>query len=208
MQWLNLNAVAQASNCRPMIGSPLGTARSLHHEAAGAGNRNNASAEPHPHHAPAHRPKAGLNRREQKALLIGNIKQAVADMARETGTEARLKNSEYLSRRLRHDYTYLANLFSETTGTTIEQYIIRFRIDRVKELIIAGELNLTQIAFQCNYSSVAHLSNQFKKVTGLTPSSFRIFHFKHGTVPESVNDVIGFCNRVNALAVRRVSFAR
>jgi AraC-like DNA-binding protein len=192
-----------------MIGSTLGTALTFRCETAGAGNRNNASSAEQQNHnrAPSNRTAALDLRARSKTQLIDNIKQAVADLVLATGAAARMKNSDYLSRRLNHDYTYLANLFSETTGTTIEQYIIQFRIDRVKELIIAGALNLTQISYQYNYSSVAHLSNQFKKVTGLTPSAFRILHFKHGRIPESVNDAIGFCNPVNALEVRRVSFA-
>ena len=81
--------------------------------------------------------------------------------------------SEYLSQKLHHDYTYMANLFSEVQGTTIEQYIIAHKIERIKELIIYDELNITEIANKMNYSSVAHLSTQFKKVTGLTPSYFK-----------------------------------
>jgi AraC-like DNA-binding protein len=191
-----------------MIGPLTGTVHPLRQGAAGAESINDISFNHHPNHAAGYCTTAAVNQRERsKALLIHNIKQAVAALVLTTGALARIKNSDYLSHRLRHDYTYLANLFSETTGTTIEQYIIQFRINRVQELIIAGELNLTQIAHQCQYSSVAHLSNQFKKVTGLTPSSYRILHFKHGTMPESVNVVIGFCNRVNALEVRRVNFA-
>jgi len=74
---------------------------------------------------------------------------------------------------LNHDYTYLANLFSEVQGTTIEQFIISHKIERRKELIIYDELNITEIAWKMNYSSVAHLSNQFKKVTGLSPTNFK-----------------------------------
>jgi AraC-like DNA-binding protein len=192
-----------------MIGSTLGPAFAFRCEATGAGNRNNDSSEQQDQHRALSNRTAAFNlRAHSKTQLIENIRQAVADLVLATGAAARMKNSDYLSRRLNHDYTYLANLFSETTGSTIEQYIIRFRIDRVKELIMAGALNLTQISYQYNYSSVAHLSNQFKKVTGLTPSAFRILHFKHGTMPQSVNDAIGFCNPVNALEVRRVSFAR
>jgi AraC-like DNA-binding protein len=191
-----------------MIGSTTGTAHPLMQGAAGAENINNTPFNYYPNYAAGHCAAAGANQRERsKALLIYNIKQAVADMVLTTGASARMKNSEYLSRKLQHDYTYLANLFSETTGTTVEQYIISVRIGRVKELIISGELNLTQISYQCHYSSVAHLSNQFKKVTGLTPSSFKIRHFKLGIMPESVNDATIFCNRVNAPEVRRVSFA-
>ncbi|GAB3874096.1 hypothetical protein GCM10028824_26800 [Hymenobacter segetis] len=150
----------------------------------------------------------GLSHRERKkAQLISGIKQAVADLVLVAGQTTRTKNSDYLSRRLDYDYTYLANLFSENTGSTIEQYIIEFKINRVKELLLAGELNLTQISYQLNYSSVAHLSNQFKKVTGLTPSLFKLLDGRLTIEPESVNDVNVFCNRVNALEVRRVSFA-
>ncbi|EOR95765.1 Transcriptional regulator, AraC family [Arcticibacter svalbardensis MN12-7] len=81
--------------------------------------------------------------------------------------------SDYLSGKLNHDYTYLANLFSEIQGTTIEQFIISHKIERIKELIIYDELNITEIAWKMNYKSVAHLSNQFKKVTGLSPSHFK-----------------------------------
>lgn len=81
--------------------------------------------------------------------------------------------SDYLSEKLNYDYTYLANLFSEIQGITIEKYIISNKIERVKELIIYDELNLTEIAWNMHYSSVAHLSNQFKKITGLTPSHFK-----------------------------------
>ena len=85
--------------------------------------------------------------------------------------------SDYLSKKLNYDYTYLANIFSEVQGTTIEKFIIVNKIERVKELIIYDELKLTDIAWNLQYSSVAHLSNQFKKVTGLTPTFFK--HLKH-----------------------------
>jgi AraC-like DNA-binding protein len=81
--------------------------------------------------------------------------------------------SDYLSEKLNHNYTYLSNLFSEVKGITIEHYSIIHKIEKVKELIIYDELNLTEIAYKMNYSSVAHLSNQFKKITGLTPSFFK-----------------------------------
>lgn len=158
--------------------------------------------------APSHHPTDSRSQRERgKARLLASIRQAVADLVLTAGPAARLKNSDYLSRQLSHDYTYLANLFSEATGGTIEQYIIELRVNWVKELIVAGEFNLTQIAYKSNYSSVAHLSNQFKKVTGLTPSAFKMLHTKQGIIPESVNDATKFCNRVNTLEVRRVSFA-
>lgn len=191
-----------------MTGSTTGTAYSLHYEAVGAGNRNDADVEQHYNHSITGRIAVGLAQREHnKAQLIGRIKQAVADMVLATGDNSRLKNSEHLSHKLCHDYTYLANVFSEATGSTLEQYIIGFRIDRVKELLLAGQLSLAQIAYQLSYSSAAHLSNQFKKVAGLTPSSYKALHSNHGIMPESGNNVTVFCNCVNASEVRRVSFA-
>ena len=86
--------------------------------------------------------------------------------------------SDYLSEKLNYDYTYLANLFSEVQGITIEHFIISHKIERIKELIIYNELNISEIARKMNYSSVAHLSYQFKKATGLTPSHFKILKNK------------------------------
>jgi AraC-like DNA-binding protein len=81
--------------------------------------------------------------------------------------------SDYICEKLGHNYTYLSNLFSEVEGVTIEHFIIAHKIERVKELILYDELSLTQISYQLHYSSVAHLSNQFKKVTGVTPSFYK-----------------------------------
>jgi AraC-like DNA-binding protein len=81
--------------------------------------------------------------------------------------------SEYISQKLNYDYTYLANIFSEVKGITVQQYIINHKIERVKELLLYNELSLTEISYKLHYSSVAHLSNQFKKVTGLSPSYFK-----------------------------------
>jgi AraC-like DNA-binding protein len=94
--------------------------------------------------------------------------------------------SQYLSEKLNHDYTYLANLFSETEGITIEHYLILHKIERVKELIIYDELNLSEIAWKLHYSSVAHLSSQFKKITGLTPSFFKSLKDKRRNALENV----------------------
>ena len=110
---------------------------------------------------------------DKKAVLIGKIKSVIVEMVHYLDDSPKMVFSDYLSQRLHHDYTYMANLFSEVQGTTIEQYIIAHKIERIKELIIYDELNITQIAMKMNYSSVAHLSNQFKKVTGLTPSHFK-----------------------------------
>lgn len=110
---------------------------------------------------------------DKRAVLIEKIKNTIIEMVHHTDTLIKVNFSNYLSDKLKHDYTYLANLFSEVQGTTIEQYIISHKIERIKELIIYDELNITEIAWKMNYSSVAHLSNQFKKVTGLTLTHFK-----------------------------------
>jgi len=98
----------------------------------------------------------------------------------------RTKFSVFLSEKLDYDYTYLSNLFSETEGTTIEQFIMLHKIERVKELIIYDELNLTEIALKLHYSSVAHLSHQFKKITGLTPTFFKSIKRKKRSTLENL----------------------
>ena len=110
---------------------------------------------------------------DKKSVLIEKIKDIVIEMVHYEDELPKVNFSDYLTEKLGYNYTYLANLFSETEGTTIEHFIIIHKIERVKELIIYDELNLTEIAWKLHYSSVAHLSNQFKKVTGLTPSFFR-----------------------------------
>jgi AraC-like DNA-binding protein len=110
---------------------------------------------------------------DHKAILIERIKIIIIEMIHYTDEPPKTNFSDYLSAKLQHDYTYLANIFSEVTGTTIEHFIIHHKIERVKELLLYDELNLTQISYLLNYSSVAHLSNQFKKVTGLTPTFFK-----------------------------------
>lgn len=110
---------------------------------------------------------------DKKAILIEKIKTAIIEMVHHSDENIKINFSDYLSEKLSHNYTYLANLFSEVQGISIEHFIIAHKIERIKELIIYDELNITEIAWKMNYSSVAHLSNQFKKVTGLTPSHFR-----------------------------------
>ncbi len=118
--------------------------------------------------------KSGLELMDdKKAMLIEKIKGVVIDMVHFAAERPKTNFSDFLSEKLHYDYTYLANLFSETTGVTIEHYIIAHKIERVKELLLYDELNLTEISYKLNYSSVAHLSNQFKKVTGLTPTFFK-----------------------------------
>jgi len=110
---------------------------------------------------------------DKRAMLIEKIKNIIIEMVHHSDGLIKINFSDFLSEKLNHDYTYLANLFSEVQGTTIEHFIISHKIERIKELIIYNELNITEIAFKMNYSSVAHLSNQFKKVTGLSPSHFK-----------------------------------
>ena len=110
---------------------------------------------------------------DKKAILIERIKNIIIHMIHHSDEVMKINFSEFLSDKLEHNYTYLANLFSEVQGTTIEQFIISHKIERIKELMIYGELNITEIAWKMNYSSVAHLSSQFKKVTGLSPSHFK-----------------------------------
>ena len=110
---------------------------------------------------------------DKKAMLIEKIKNVIIQMVHHSTENIKVNFSDYLSEKMNHDYTYLSNLFSEVQGTTIEQFIISHKTERIKELIIYGELNITEIAWKMNYSSVAHLSSQFKKVTGLSPSHFK-----------------------------------
>jgi len=110
---------------------------------------------------------------DKRAVLIEKIKNTIIEMVHHSDEMIKTNFSDYLSEKLDHDYTYLANLFSEVQGSTIEHFIINHKIERIKELIIYDELNITEIAWKMIYSSVAHLSNQFKKVTGLSPSHFK-----------------------------------
>ena len=109
----------------------------------------------------------------KRTVLIERIKNAVIEMIHHSDEMIKINFSDYLSQKLNYDYTYLANRFSEELGITIEHFIILHKIERIKELIIYDELNFSEIAHKMNYSSVAHLSSQFKKVTGLTPTDFK-----------------------------------
>ena len=110
---------------------------------------------------------------DKRAVLIEKIKNVIIEMVHFTDDLPTVNYSEHISSKLNHDYTYLSNMFSEVKGITIQQFIIIHKVERIKELIIYDELNITEIAWKLNYSSVAHLSNQFKKITGLTPSHFK-----------------------------------
>jgi YesN/AraC family two-component response regulator len=123
---------------------------------------------------------------DKKAVLVEKIKNSIIDMIHYKDDMLKINFSDYLSEKLKHDYTYLANLFSEVQGTTIEKFIISHKIERVKELIIYDELSLSEIAWKMHYSSVAHLSNQFKRITGLTPSHFRSLKDKRRIAIENI----------------------
>ncbi len=109
----------------------------------------------------------------KKSRLIEKIKNTIISIVHHQNEEIKNNLSDILSKELHHDYNYLSNLFSEVEGTTIEKYFIAQKIEKVKELLVYDELSLSEIAYRMNYSSVAYLSNQFKKVTGLTPSFFK-----------------------------------
>jgi len=123
---------------------------------------------------------------DKKSILIEKIKKIIIELVHYAEDPLEIKFSEYLSKKLNHDYTYLANLFSESQGVTIEHFLIVHKIERVKELLIYDELNLTEIAWKMHYSSVSHLSNQFKKITGLTPSFFKKIKDKKRNTLEDV----------------------
>lgn len=126
---------------------------------------------------------------DKRAVLIEKIKNVIIELVHHTEEMIKVNFSDFLSQKLNHDYTYMANLFSEIQGTTIEQFIISHKIERIKELIIYGELNITEIAWKMNYSSVAHLSNQFKKMTGLSPSHFKQLKEKRRSPIEEIGNL-------------------
>jgi AraC-like DNA-binding protein len=118
--------------------------------------------------------KSGLELLDDtRSILIERIKNVITEMIHYSDVIPTQNYSEYIAEKIQYDYTYLSNMFSEVQGITIQQFIILNKIERVKELLLYDELNLTEISYKLHYSSVAHLSNQFKKITGLTPSYFR-----------------------------------
>lgn len=110
---------------------------------------------------------------DKKSILIEKIKAVIIEMIHYADELPKVNYSDYINEKLHYDYTYLANVFSEVRGITIQQFIIIHKIEKVKELLLYDELNLTEISYKLHYSSVAHLSNQFKKVTGLSPSFYK-----------------------------------
>ena len=131
--------------------------------------------------------KAGLELLDDKKnILVEKIKAVIIEMIHYSDEVPKVNDSDYISEKLNYDYTYLSNTFSEVKGMTIQHYIILHKIERVKELLIYDELTLTEIAYKLHYSSVAHLSNQFKKVTGLTPTYFKELKDKRGRTLEDL----------------------
>lgn len=115
---------------------------------------------------------------DKKNILVEKIKSVIVEMVHYADELPQVNDSDYISEKLGYEYTYLSNTFSEVKGITIQQYIILHKIERVKELLLYDELSLTEIAYKLHYSSVAHLSNQFKKITGLTPTYFKTLKTK------------------------------
>jgi len=131
--------------------------------------------------------KSGLELMDdRKAILVERIKKAIIELVHYSEEPLTVKLSVYLSQHLNHNYTYLANIFSETKGHTIERFYIEHKIERIKELLIYDELTLTEIAFKMHYSSVAHLSTQFKKITGNTPSFYKKLKKKRRSLLEDL----------------------
>lgn len=123
---------------------------------------------------------------DKKSILIDKIKNVIIEMIHYMDDLPTENYSDYISNKLNYDYTYLSNIFSEVKGITIQQFIIIHKIERVKELLLYDELNLTEISYKLNYSSVAHLFNQFKKVTGLSPTFFKNLKQKRTSMLEQV----------------------
>ncbi len=118
--------------------------------------------------------KSGLELLDDKrSILIERIKSVVIEMIHYDEELPKINLSDFISQKIGYDYTYLSNIFSEVKGVTLQQYIIMHRIEKVKELLLYDELTLTEISYRLQYSSVAHLSNQFKKVTGTTPTFYK-----------------------------------
>ncbi len=123
---------------------------------------------------------------DKKSILIEKIKNVIIEMIHYSDELPKMNYSEYISKKLNHDYTYLSNIFSEVKGITIQQFIIIHKIEKAKELLLYDELNITEISYKLHYSSVAHLSGQFKKITGLSPSFFKQMRQKRTNTLENM----------------------
>lgn len=126
---------------------------------------------------------------DKKAVLVEKIKNVIIELVHHSEEVPKVNYSDYISEKLNYDYTYLSNTFSEIKGITIQQFIIVHKIERVKELLVYNELSLTEISYKMHYSSVAHLSNQFKKVTGLSPSHYLRLKEKRRQPLEEIGDL-------------------
>jgi AraC-like DNA-binding protein len=115
---------------------------------------------------------------DRKNILTEKVKNVIVEMIHYCDDKPKVKYSDYISERLQYDYTYISNVFSKVKGTTIRQFIINNKVEKVKELLLYDELNIKEISFRLHYSSVAHLSGQFKKITGFSPYSFKIMNHK------------------------------
>ena len=124
---------------------------------------------------------------DKKTILIEKVKNTIVEMIHFADDMIKVNFSDYLSCKLNYDYTYLSNLFSEIQGTNIQQFILLHKAERIKELITYDELTISEIAYKMNYSSVAHLSNQFKKITGFSPSHFKQLRVKRRSVIEAIS---------------------
>jgi AraC-like DNA-binding protein len=126
---------------------------------------------------------------DKRAVLIEKIIGVISEMIHYSNDIPKMNYSDYISEKLKHDYTYMSNIFSEVKGITIQQFIIAHKIEKVKELLFYDELNLTEIAYRLHYSSVAHLSNQFKKITGLSPTQFKQLKDKKRSPIEEIGNL-------------------
>lgn len=125
---------------------------------------------------------------DKRTILIEKIIHVIMEMIHVSDELPIINYSNHISDKLNYDYTYLSNLFTEIKGITIQQFIILHKIEKIKELIIYGEMNITEIAWKMNYSSVAHLSNQFKKITGFSPTHFKQLKQKRRTPIEEIGN--------------------
>lgn len=151
----------------------------------------------------------GLDIIDDKRLgLIEHIKNVVVEMVHHADEMPKVNFSNHLSETLGYDYTYMANVFSETEGITIEQFVILHKVERIKELITNGELNITEIAFKMNYSSVGHLSSQFKKSTGFTPSEYKLHEPKVRINIENLGNRIKFPFKHQVLKQESVNYIK
>lgn len=123
---------------------------------------------------------------DKKKVLIEKVRNIILELVYYSESRPKINLSDYLSEKLNYDYTYLSNLFSESQGTTIEHFFLENKIERVKELLVYEDISLTEISYKLYYSSVAHLSNQFKKITGLTPSNYKNLRIRRRKQPENV----------------------